>query len=210
MGERASKESKGNNYIKGVSNRLEAIKRDNYCINQKVWFNWQVFGFSNYGKLKSIKMNKRGQAAEGLDLFPFMFFLLIIGGGIFAGTYLFFGSESDFREIEANQLANRVEECIIDKGVNWPNDDGFYKQCGLNKIVLNEGHTLVVRKINWDNTKGENKFVLGGNFEACDFIGVKKNKYYPKCAKREVDVEGEKYEIVAGSNQWLKKRRVSG
>jgi len=144
---------------------------------------------------------RRGQVSEAVDLFPFMIFLILVGGGLIAGTTIFYGEEIDYRIVEANQLADIVKNCISENGF-WVEKEKFYEHCGVSEKVLNVGHSLNVV------IGGKDNVVFGGNFKACDFEGAKRNRHYPKCAKQVFEVGGVKYEVVAGSNQWSVKRRV--
>ena len=147
-------------------------------------------------------INRRGQVSEAVDLFPFMIFLVLVGGGLIAGTTIFYGEEIDYRIVEANQLVDVVKNCIETEGFWGSDNEKFYEWCGVSEKVLNVGHSLNVV------IGGKDNAIFGGNFKACDFIGAKRNKHYPKCAKQVFEVGGVRYEVVAGSNQWAVKRRV--
>jgi hypothetical protein len=89
-----------------------------------------------------IQLNRKAQAGDQLMVFWFIFLMVILAGGIIAGIYIFFGSEYDFRKVDAQVLNYRVQKCLSENEINWSGtqelNDDFYQKCRLNKEVINE------------------------------------------------------------------------
>lgn len=149
-------------------------------------------------------MNRKGEAGSMLMIVVFLFLLIMISGGIVAGTYMFFGTGYEVRQLDADVLNYKIKECIEK---NWILEvvDNFYEVCGLNKEVLEEeGYKInICEGICSGNLPGI--ISLGSNFEVCKFTG--KGEGYPKCAISNVVKEGKNYEIIIASSQMP--RRVS-
>ena len=56
-------------------------------------------------------MNKKG-VGESLMFFIFILIMIIVSVGIVSGFYIFFGQGYDFREAEAEILANKFISCL--------------------------------------------------------------------------------------------------
>src|SRR3989304_5956883 len=88
---------------------------------------------------------RRGQLGEQMMVFMFIFFMVIIGGGIVIGTGIFIGPEFDFRASEAVLLNYHIRNCFL--GGNLDNrasisDDVIVQtafiseRCKLNKNLI--------------------------------------------------------------------------
>ena len=152
-----------------------------------------------------VLLNRRGQVAEGLDLLPFLFFIVIVVGGISAGAAIFFGAEIDFRTVEANQLVDKIQGCIASEDKWADSQESFYKICKLNENVLENGNYIL--KVSVDGEESSD-LTVGSNFESCDFKAAKRNRHFVRCGFRDFKVDGRSYEVVAGSKQIALKRRV--
>lgn len=158
-------------------------------------------------------MNKKAQIGSQLMIFPFILLLVIIGVGIVAGAVSFFGKEYDYRNVDADILNNKIQNCLSEQNIIW-NDDSFYKLCDLDKnSILNNSIIFKICK-NSDNCIIESdsskiQLSVGGNFNACSFIGTQKNDAFPKCTEKVTIINGVKYDIITGSNQFSKKRVTS-
>ena len=60
-------------------------------------------------------MGKKGQMGGYLMLGSFIFMLLVIGGGIAAGTLLFFGTGYDFRKADSHALNYKISKLNLAK-----------------------------------------------------------------------------------------------
>jgi len=144
---------------------------------------------------------KRGQLGSQLMIFVFLFLLILVAGGVVAGTYIFFGQGYDIRQAEADALNIHIASCLQEKIIDWKVAGDFYNQCGLSSDALNSSIYLIrIRDCVNDNCNlGNIVFSLGSNFEACSLTG--KNKAYPKCTIKKIYLKDKIYELVTGSNQ---------
>ncbi len=140
--------------------------------------------------------NKKGKLGDQVTISIYLFLMFVIAGGIAIGAYIFYGDEYDFRPIEAEILNYNIRQCIFSNEIDWNKGEEFFSRCGLDKETI-EGSNII--QINIDNKEvhASNK----GKVEECRFTGAKKNINYPKCAIKEFEFEGKKYEVVTGSFQ---------
>jgi hypothetical protein len=153
--------------------------------------------------------NRKGQLGEQILVFPFFFFLVVIGVGIVAGMLLYFGEGYDFRSIDAEVLNYRIRECLMDGKLDLNSLSGeeiknqIFEKCGMNKKVLGEKRFVIEIK-----RASDGKVIYEfGSSENC-LLNVKENRAFPICKEGEVDINGERYEIMTGSNQEKIGRRV--
>jgi hypothetical protein len=157
-------------------------------------------------------MNKKAALGSQIFLVVFILILLIIGGGIVLGTYLFIGDESDFRQAEAEMLNAKIRACIsgADFGDNLnPGIDYIYQKCGLNKEVIEQNNLIrVCNRFGNDmsNCISDSRLIRvssGGDFTVCGLKAA--NKKFPKCVTKELFSKGESLVIVTVSNQHLRR-----
>lgn len=160
-------------------------------------------------------MNKKGLLGEQLMIFPFLFFLVIIGVGIVGGVLLFFGGEYDYRSVDASVLNYKIRECLVEEDIDFSLEGedfekDIYEKCLIDKNAL-VSHNLFFRICR----DSENCFLddnplisMGSNYQSCEFEGVKDNNAFPKCKKGSVFVEGMRYDVISGSNQKAIGRRM--
>ena len=140
-------------------------------------------------------LNRRAQLGEQIMIFVFIFFLILIGGGIVIGTMLFLGNDIDFRETGATMLAYKIKQCMIDgktstivQGENEQMLSALAEKCNLRNDVI----TLYNRIRICLNSKDANSCILegdkkkifvssDGDFNMCDKIYASKNPGLPKC-----------------------------
>lgn len=139
-------------------------------------------------------MDKKGELGNQVMLFSFFFLLVVIGVGIVAGVWLFYGQGYDFRQAEAEVLNYEIKKCLVNEKIDKSSfADEFYEKCRLNKEVVEQGIVKIIR----DN---EIVFSIGDEVQ-CGLS--EKNENYPKCVEREIGV----YKVLTGSNQRV--RRLS-
>lgn len=152
-------------------------------------------------------MNKKSETGNQIMFFTFLFLLVIIGVGIVTGTFIYFGDEYDTREIDAEILNYKIRNCIANRELN---KDSFYQECVINESSISR-YSLILKVCvdSSDCAREENPFVENGrNFQACNFIGAKENRNFPKCVKRTLEINGKRYEIITGSNQFSRRINV--
>ena len=154
--------------------------------------------------------NRKGETGEQMMIFILMLFMLLVGGGVVGGVILFYGGEIDARGDEAGIFAYRIEKCLIDMGSVF-RENIFYEKCGIKKESFEEKEIFFsIKKI---EQGVESEIHFGSNFEACNFIGAKENKHYPRCVKKEfINIKNgikEEYTIVVGNNHFGTKENVA-
>jgi hypothetical protein len=143
---------------------------------------------------------RRAQVGEQMMVFWFVFLLLLVGGGIYAGVYIFFGSEYDFRKVDAEILNYRVEKCLIENEIDFGNLSGeiggnFYEKCRLNQGIINETFFILV------NATGKEYEAGPGDRQQCS-LGELNDKYL-RCKGKTFVKNGKEYSVLTGSNQIL-------
>ena len=144
--------------------------------------------------------NKKGNLGNQISIFTFVFFLVIIAGGIYAGVYMFFGEGYDFRSVESELLAYRIKQCVMEDKFD---KEKFFALCDIDEKVVTANNMIKVC-FNTQDCIEESKnisFSVGSNFQACMLGGAKENENYPQCAFLNFEKDGKKFEIVAGSKQ---------
>lgn len=145
---------------------------------------------------------RKGAIGKQFMGFSYLFLLLFVGVGIVVGAGIFYGRDIDVRGQESSQMAERIQECILSKNVDWNvvRDDNnlFYEQCKLNQKVVENYYVMQIVK------NGREVFHLK-DATACDFEGAKNNLYFPKCSAKKFDSNGDKYVVKAGSHQRIRR-----
>jgi hypothetical protein len=140
--------------------------------------------------------NKRAQLGDQVMIIPFLFLLIVIGIGITAGVYLFYGAEYDFRQVQADILNFRVKNCVLDKEIDFSSETDFFEKCG---IFFGVQKKEVLIEISSD---GERIFGWGDE-TACLLSG--KNDEYPKCKITEFEKNEKTFKVLTGSNQFSRR-----
>jgi len=139
-------------------------------------------------------VNKKAQSGEMMIILWFFFLLSLIGLGIATGSYLFFGQEYEFRQIEADILNNKISECFLDNNIDTDEiETQLYSVCAINKNVIDKEYSILI---------------LLDDIEIYDFHYDKTqcalsdlNKYFSKCSSSTIIKNNLKYTILTGSNQ---------
>ncbi len=139
-------------------------------------------------------LNKKGQLGEQIMIFVFIFFLVIIGGGIVIGTLLFFGNNIDYRGAEASMVAFKIKQCMLEgkvstilKGENEQMLSMLADRCNLRKeVVLLYNRIRIctdLKDVNSCILAGDkNKFLTSdGEFNVCDKQFASKNQGLEQC-----------------------------
>ena len=144
-------------------------------------------------------MNRKGDVGNQVMIFSFLFLLFVIGVGLVAGVFMFYGFDYEFRDVEAAELSFVIQECMLENEVNDEFKESFFDVCNLDKEVIEEsGMGFKICRDTRDCINEDNVFLQsGGNFQTCDFEGARKNEAFPKCVKKSF---GE-FEIITMSNQ---------
>jgi hypothetical protein len=156
-------------------------------------------------------LRKRGELGNQILMFEYLFLLISIAVGISVGVLIYFGDGFDFRQIEADILNSKMQDCISQNFVLDKITSNFYETCLINMDSV-EKNKLLIRIC--ENSSAEKcasgngiLFSVGGNFESCFFSGAKENKAYVQCSSKIMEKEGKTLVILTGSNQQI--RRIS-
>lgn len=150
-------------------------------------------------------LDKKGDLGDVTMFLVYMFFMTVIGVGIFGGMYIFFVQGYEFREVDAEILSYKIQRCIMDNEIDDSFRDKFYEMCKIDKDVVDK-YSLIKVCRNSDDCVNErsNEGILigeGSKYQACRFEGGKENDAFPKCVNT-VFVKGrERFEIITGSTQ---------
>jgi len=145
-------------------------------------------------------MKRRGELGDQVVIFSFLFFMVIISGGIAVGTYIYYGSGYDFRQVEADALAFRVESCLLSNEIDWALEGNFYEVCDISRESIEANNIL---RIEIDDSVVLN---FRGSEVACGFSGD--NEELPKCRESVFFLGDSKVKILAGSEQRVERVNV--
>jgi hypothetical protein len=152
-------------------------------------------------------LNKKGETGNQLISLTYIFLMVIIAFGITAGISIFFGAEYQFKQVDSDSLYLKVVKCIRENDDTLFND--FYSKCGINKDVVGNYSKIKICSGS-ENCVAEAdsqkiKFIIGGDFQSCDFSGIKGNNNFARCTKGVVETNGNSYQIITGSRQVLRR-----
>jgi len=152
------------------------------------------------------KMNKKAALGSQTMIWLFILLLLIIGGGIVGGISMFFGSEYDFRKVDASLLNYKIATCIKENSLEFNEDleifeQTFYQTCQLNKEITKNNFFIFI-EFSSDGT-----YQIGpGDRTQCAL--AEKNKNFPKCINTTIQTAQQSIFIETGSNQHSIKKRI--
>lgn len=157
-------------------------------------------------------LSKRGSLGDMTLFMPYLFLMIVILVGIVSGIVIFFGEGYNFKYAEANAIADKVEECFSSKHfiLDFSNlEDELRKTCLMDIGIFNDANLILRVCLDSNNCISDRNpiFTIGANFQSCGFDGSKENSAFPICASRSFFINDKKIDIVAGSNQKL--RRIS-
>jgi len=175
------------------------------------------------------KMRGKKAGEKWLSIWWF-FVLVVILTGIVVGVSIFSASEINVKKLEADILATKVIDCLINDGkINEEFLKGsldIFKECKIDKEIITkktatdegkyyialEAYKLEDCEVKDDKQECKNSLVNGYNFGIGDFVNqckiaevMKEAKNYPFCSEKYVYVlSGEEkliLHVFAGSNQ---------
>jgi len=164
-------------------------------------------------KIKTFFNDKK--AAEKLLSIWWIFVLAVIGGGIVLGVLIYNNAEFDVRYDDANLLAEKIANCLVEQGKineNFLEDDfNIFSECGLDKEIL-DSDIFYFNITIFDSSGNSLKEIVSGarSFEKdCGISSVTEASHYPRCSIKQENalyvkdgsLENAKIKILAGSNQ---------
>ena len=155
-------------------------------------------------------VNRKGQAGENISIFTYLFFMIVIGVGLYVGLNLFFIQGYEFRVVEADLLNYKIRECIIDNNVDDNFRENFYDVCRLKRDVVEKYNLIRICKNSDDciSERDENSLLIGegSKFQACKFKGGKENDFFPRCVIKSFVKGRDRFEVITGSTQISRRR----
>lgn len=151
-------------------------------------------------------MYKKATGGQQLTIFPFLFLMMMIGLGITAGVWMFYGKGYDFRQAESSLLNYKLTSCILEKDIDFTKDS-IYDLCNLNKEIIEKNNIIKICKNSQDCVDSSSPlFFSGSNFQGCFFTGAKQNDAYPKCSLVSIKKQSDTYQIITGSKQLIRNK----
>lgn len=151
-------------------------------------------------------MNRRGAAGEKLMFVVLFAVMFIIGFGIALGVLMFFGSEIEYRGVEAQMLNYHVRECILRNSLGENPGDNFYSICLLDKMALERNNLIKICKNipAGDSDSGcvrssNALFAMPGDYQPCKITGG--NAEYPYCSYSRIYKGEDSYDLITISSQ---------
>ncbi len=136
-------------------------------------------------------MNRKADVGDWPDFIGVFLAILIIGAGIVGAYYSFFSKEYDFRKVDSELLANRIEQCLNEHGFNL----NISSDCKINSNFLS-GKVLIYIKRQSDGLEN-----FSGIYDYLVRCGLNSVSSAPICVSREVSIGSEKYYLLVASNQ---------
>jgi len=137
--------------------------------------------------------NRKGAMGRQLMYAYFLFMLVVIGGGIVAGVFIFYGTGYDFRKADSVALNFEIKKCILEKEIDF-GKDSIYEKCSLNEKIIDEG------KYSIGIFKNGNEVLRFRDYVICK-VTAKKGVDFPKCTITKFLKGNDEFEVVIGSNQ---------
>jgi len=136
--------------------------------------------------------NNKAQLGNQILIFQFIFLILLISIGLFAGISLFFSQEYNYKLQDASLLNSKIRSCLSSNNLSQ-NPDEFKQQlfsiCSINQKVIEENFIVKI-KLN-SHTLYNHK----ADETVCSLSD--KNPEFPRC----ISSSYMRYSILTGSNQ---------
>tara|TARA_Y100000310_G_scaffold329989_1_gene400843 strand:+ start:415 stop:927 length:513 start_codon:yes stop_codon:yes gene_type:complete len=160
-------------------------------------------------------LNKRG--AEKIFSIWWFFVVVVVAVAVIVGVNVYFWAEVDVREVEADVLADKVLDCLIEQ--DELRDDfleaefDLLEDCGFSEGIVGSGGIYYLEVSVLDETggvRGESvEYGVSSYKEDCEIqLGDKEKgikgvtgKNLVQCVRKEGFVENGKIVVLAGSNQ---------
>ena len=147
--------------------------------------------------LKKFLINKKG-AEKYLSIWWF-FVLTVIGIGIVIGVAVYFFADVDVRAFEAESLATKIADCLIQNGkINQEifSNSSFdiFKACGLSKEIISGGsYFLKIEIFDYGDCKVENEKIVCLNTKTIPSYNNKAIIFGDPRAEVQCELQGEHY-----------------
>jgi len=153
---------------------------------------------------------KNKKAGEKILSIWWFFVLVIIAGGVVIGVTMFYVGDSDVRGLEADVLASKILDCIVESGeIDMEiSKENIFEKCNLNKEILDEsGNYYVNISVFREDNSLEKEIRFGANIFEKD-CKIREKVIAPDfavCSEKSVfvfdrDNKKLKLNVLAGSN----------
>lgn len=151
-------------------------------------------------------MNKKAALGAQTMVFVFILIILLILGGLVLGISMFFGSEYDFREVDASLLNYRLQKCFAENEFNFALPEKefekeFYSSCQLDQNATTQNFFIYI-------TYDDKTIYETGPGDITQCALADKNPNYPKCVNSTLTKNQKTIFIQTGSNQKAVKRKT--
>lgn len=159
-------------------------------------------------------MNKK--AAEKIFSIWWIFVLGVILAGIVIGVLIFYNSDINIKNLEADVLSERIYRCLTEgiylKQEILNADFNIFSNCRLKEELFLKDSNFYFKISIYNSSENLIKELSGGDasFEKdCEIENSIRARHYPVCVKKEESIyflqDNGKIIIIAGSNQEIKK-----
>ncbi|MEK6896652.1 MAG: hypothetical protein AABX12_04305 [Nanoarchaeota archaeon] len=138
-----------------------------------------------------MNLNRKG-VGEAMMFLTFFFIVSIVAAGIFWGVQSFYGKPYDFRGVHADVLAERISDCLKEKGFS----SGFNLSICSIYVPAEEPDYLIYV----NNSKGE-VFSAGVLDYMTQCALAEKNDAYARCVRGSVNEGDTRIDYVVGVNR---------
>ena len=143
---------------------------------------------------------KKAQAGNALMIFWFIFLLILVGGGIVIGIGMFFGSEYDFRQVDADLLNIKINSCLQENPLDFSKtnseiENEIFEKCKINEKLSEHGLFILIKN------KTQEQILKIGSGDNTQCALADRNENFPRCENSTIILAKEKYFIFTGSNQ---------
>lgn len=160
-------------------------------------------------KLENKIYRKKDKKGNLLTIWWF-FVIAVIGGGIVIGVWIYYSSDININQEEADILGSRISQCLIDNGyLNevYLEKKEIFDECKLSRAVFGQGSNFYFKVSIYEGDKLLNKIEAGNGLFEKDCIIKNKliAKHFPRCSiKNEIAINKDKalkIIILTGVNQ---------
>ncbi len=158
---------------------------------------------------------KNKKAGEKLLSIWWVFVLVVIGIGVVSGVAIYHSKDISVNGVEADVVAGKVIDCIIDNGYLNPNllNENFdiFQECSLEKGMFVNQSYFYLSVFVFDNEALVKKIAFGSMSieKECEISNAITAEYFAKCSRKDgfgiLNDKNLKIIVIGGSRQTGKK-----
>ena len=149
------------------------------------------------GRPVRMGLNRRGAVGRMTFYAAFFAALAMIAAGIATGILIFYGTGYDFRQADSDVLNYQIGRCISEKDIDWSVRENFFVECNINKKVIEDKEYVI-------GILSSRELFRHRDYKICEFEAEKAGSF-PRCSRTEFFVKGEKFRVITGSNQRIRR-----